>query len=42
MHEPHQGTDLGTRHRQPEIMDALDLPPARLVHDVSEVDAYLK
>jgi len=31
MHEPHQGTDLGTRHRQPEIMDAPGLPAPRLV-----------
>jgi 2-polyprenyl-3-methyl-5-hydroxy-6-metoxy-1,4-benzoquinol methylase len=27
----HQGTDLKRRHRQPEIMDAPDLPAARLI-----------
>ncbi|HZP10253.1 methyltransferase domain-containing protein [Methyloceanibacter sp.] len=31
MHEPRQGTDLDKRHRSPEIMDAPDLPAARLI-----------
>ena len=31
MNAHHQGTDLSRRHRRPEIMDAPDLPAARLV-----------
>ena len=30
MNAHHQGTDLSRRHRRPEIMDAPDLPAARL------------